>query len=256
LRGSSGNSATRGRLAGIALAVAGALMLLPAGARATPPALVAVGQSGGKVTATWTIPPGMAMDFIEAGNSPAVNPDGGDFPLKNTVLAESLGDFQTTYTATVPIAAGTYYVHVSAFDTKKCVTGNEPDCVDEWSSMLTVPVPAGVDKLTDFSFLGASSPQRIGKLFVVASMPEQGTITASATVSVPKASKVYRFKTVSASVVPGVRVKLRLRLPKKSLKVVRRALKHHRKLKAKVTVTARDASGNTRSAKGTIRLKL
>ena len=231
-------------------------MLLTAAAQATPPTVVSVGGAGGRVAATWALPPGMAMDFIEAGTTSVVNPQGGDFPLANTVLAESLDDFQTTYTASVQIPAGTYFVHVSAFDTKKCITGNEQDCVDEWSNIVTVTVPPGADKVTDFSYLDASSPQKIGKLFVEAQMAEPGTVTATGTVKVPNASKVYRFKTASAKVFPGTRVKLRLRLPKKALKVVKKALKRGKKLKAKVTVTAKDLAGNTHSAKGTIKLKL
>jgi hypothetical protein len=238
----------------LALAASFGALLLPAPASATPPTLLSVGRDGGKVTATWTIPPGMAMDYIEAGNSPAVTADGGDFPLANTVLAESLGDFQTTYVSSVQVPEGTHYVHVSAFDTKKCATGNEPDCVDEWSNILTVAVPPGADKLTNFSFLDAPARQRIGKLHVVASMGEPGTITATGTVKVSK-SKVYKFKSVSAKAFPGLRVKLRLRLPKRALTVVKKALKRHRRLKAKVTVTALDSSGNTHTEHGTIKLK-
>ena len=226
---------------------------LPATARATPPTLVAVGLQGGQITASWSLPPGMAMDYIEAGSSPAVAPVGGDFPLATTVLAESLGDFQTSYLSSVQVPQGTYYVHASAFDTKKCVTGNEPDCVDEWSNILAVEVPAGVDKSTAFSSLDARSPQRIGKVFIEASMSEPGTITVSGTVKV--GSKVYKFKTISAKALPGLVLKLRPRLPKKALKAVRKALKRHKKLKAKVTVTAKDNSGNAVSEKGTIRLK-
>jgi hypothetical protein len=228
-------------------------LALPSAAQAAPPTLLSVGQNNGRITATWTIPKGMAMDYVEAGTSAAVTPQ-GDFPLANTAVAESLGDFQTTYESTHQIGAGTYFVHASAFDTTKCKTGEEPDCVDEWSNMLTVTVPPGVDKSTGFTLLVAGSPQRIGKLAVEARMGERGTITATGTIRAPNTSKVYRFKTVSRTVVPGLTVKLRLRLPKKALTVVRRALKR-RKLKAKVTVTAKDNSGNTRSEKGTIRLK-
>jgi hypothetical protein len=249
------NSARGAPWARIALAASLGALLLPAAAQATPPTLLSVGRVGGQVTASLAIPPGMAMDFIEAANSPAVNAAGGDFPLANTVLAESLGDFQTSYASSVQIPAGTYFVHASAFDTKKCVTGNEPNCVDEWSNVLTITVPPGVDKLTDFTVLDARSPQRLGKLVLLAAMGEPGTITATGTVSAPNTSKVYRFKTVSVKALPGITYKLRLRLPKKALKVVGKALKRHRKLKAKVTVTARDNSGNTHREKGTIRLK-
>jgi hypothetical protein len=247
----------RGRFKWLTLAVVSAFVLLTAAAQAAPPTLVSVAGTGGRVTASWTLPPGMAMDFIEAGTTSVTNPQGGDFPLKDTVLAESLDDFATSYVASVQIPPGSYFVHVSAFDTTKCVTGNEPDCVDEWSNIVPVTIPSGVaDRSTDFSFLDATSPQKIGKLFVEAQMAEPGTITATGTVQAPKASKVYRFKTATAKVLPGNKVKLRLRLPKKALKVVKKALRRGKKLKAKVTVTAKDNAGNTHSAKGTIKLKL
>jgi hypothetical protein len=249
------NSALGARWTRIALAASLSALLLPAAAQATPPTLLSVSRVGGQVTASWSIPPGMAMDFIEAGSSPAVNADGGDFPLANTVLAESLGDFQTSYASSVQISAGTYFVHVSAFDTRKCATGNEPNCVDEWSNVLTITVPPGVDKLTAFTFLDAASPQRLRNLVVRAAMGEPGTITATGTVSAPNTSRVYRFKTASVKALPGITNKLRLRLPKKALKAVQKALKRHKKLKAKVIVTARDNSGNTHSEKGTIKLK-
>jgi hypothetical protein len=249
------DSFSRRRFKWLTLAALTCSAVMPTVAQAAPPNLLSVGRNGGQITANWAIPPGMAMDYIEAGSSAAVTPE-GDFPLSNTVMAESLGDFQTSYASTVQIPQGTYFVHVSAFDTKKCKTGDEPNCVDEWSNMLTVTVPPGADKSTNFSFLDASSPQRIGKLAITAQMGEPGTITAAATVRVPNASKVYKFKTASASAIPGIKVKLRLRLPKKALKVVRKALKKHKKISAKVTATARDKSGNAHSEKGTIRLKL
>jgi hypothetical protein len=69
------------------------------------------------------------------------------------------------------------------------------------------------------------------------------------------ASKVYRFKAVSRSAVANVSVKLPLKLAKKQLKAVKRALKKGKRLKAKVTVTATDKAHNKKSQKATIRLK-
>jgi hypothetical protein len=86
-------------------------------------------------------------------------------------------------------------------------------------------------------------------------MSEAGTLRASATVSVGGASKVYRFKTVSRPVGANVFTKLRLKLAKKKLKAVKRALKKRKKLKAKITITAVDKSKNQRSQKASIRLK-
>jgi peptidoglycan/xylan/chitin deacetylase (PgdA/CDA1 family) len=120
----------------------------------------------------------------------------------------------------------------------------------------TPPAPKVVaDKVTAFASLSVKSRQDVDKLFVTASMAEAGTLSAAGSVNVPGASKVHRFKKVSAKAVPGTVVKLRLRLSKKSLKAVKRALRHHRKLKAKIRITARDAAGNSKSAKRSVRLK-
>ena len=86
-------------------------------------------------------------------------------------------------------------------------------------------------------------------------MSEAGTLTASAKVSVPGASRVYSFKRVSRAVGSNVMTKFRLKLTKKRLKAVKRALRRGKKLKAKVTVTARDKAGNRSAQKATIRLK-
>jgi hypothetical protein len=215
LRSQTGTPVGGGRSTLAALAVSLGCLVLPTVAGATPPTLLSVSRDGGSLTAAWAIPPGMAMDFIEAGNSPAVTP-AGDFPLANTILAESLGDFQTSYVSSIQVPEGIHYVHASAFDTKKCVTGNEPNCVDEWSNILTISIPPGVDKSTAFSFLDARTPQRVGKLHIEAAMSEPGTLSASGTVRVPGVSRAYKFKAVSAKATPGVRLKLFLRLPKKA----------------------------------------
>jgi plastocyanin len=106
------------------------------------------------------------------------------------------------------------------------------------------------------SSLVSPSKQRVGKLFVRASMNEAGTLTATGTVSVPGgASKLYRFKRASNEVAANQSVKLRLKLGKKALRAVRRALRRGRKLRAKVVVTARDTTGHETIRKQTIRLK-
>jgi peptidoglycan/xylan/chitin deacetylase (PgdA/CDA1 family) len=111
------------------------------------------------------------------------------------------------------------------------------------------------DKVTAFASLKVRASQDVDKLFVTASMAEAGTLSAAGSVNVPRASKVHRFKRVSANATPGTVVKLRLRLSKKRLRAVKRALRHHRKLKAKLTITARDRAGNTKTEKRTVRLR-
>jgi hypothetical protein len=86
-------------------------------------------------------------------------------------------------------------------------------------------------------------------------MNEAGTLTAAATVSVPGGSaKVFRFKRASKTVAPNVPVKLRLKLTKKALRAVKRALRHRKKLSARVTLTAKDTTGHQTVRKQKIRL--
>ena len=67
------------------------------------------------------------------------------------------------------------------------------------------------------------------------------------------AAKVLRFKTVRRDVAANTTVKLRLKLAKKNLRAVKRALRT-RKLKAKVAVTAKDSAGQSSVRRQTIRL--
>jgi hypothetical protein len=94
--------------------------------------------------------------------------------------------------------------------------------------------------------------QRAGHLSVSASMAEPGTLSAYGTVTL---GKRYRLKKVKAAAAPGQVVTLHPALTKKGLLVVKRALKRHRRAQAVITVTARDAAGNVKSAIRTIRLR-
>jgi plastocyanin len=116
------------------------------------------------------------------------------------------------------------------------------------------PGPAPVDTAPISSLIG-SSKQRVGKLYVRASMNEPGTLTATGTVGVPGgAAKVFRFKAVSRQVSANVPVRLRLKLPRRALKAVKRALARRKKLRAIITLTAKDATGHQAVRKQTIRL--
>jgi glucose/arabinose dehydrogenase len=85
---------------------------------------------------------------------------------------------------------------------------------------------------------------------------ELSSFTATATVGVARrASATLRFKRATRrNVAAGKRVTLKLRLSKRTLRSLRRAMRHHRSRLAHVTVTARDSSGNARSRRLTVRL--
>jgi plastocyanin len=117
------------------------------------------------------------------------------------------------------------------------------------------PTPGPTVDAAPVSSLTSPSKQDVDKLFVRASMNEAGTLAATGTVSVPRgAAKTYRFKRASKTVSANQTIKLRLKLSRKALKTVRRALRHRGKLSAKITLTARDLTGRETTRKQTIRL--
>ena len=116
------------------------------------------------------------------------------------------------------------------------------------------PPPPVADTAPTASLAGPSR-QRIGKLFVRASMNEAGTVTATGSVSVPGAAKLYRLRPARKTVAANQSVKLRLKLRSKALRAVNRALRKGKRLKARITVSARDLTGHQTVRRRTIRLK-
>jgi hypothetical protein len=105
------------------------------------------------------------------------------------------------------------------------------------------------------SIIFADGKQRVGKLFVMATLHEAGRITVKATVRLGGgASRLYRFKSVNRAVPLHTLKKIRLRLSASKLRAVRRALRRGHKLRARVTGTAQYASGN--KARTTRKIKL
>jgi hypothetical protein len=106
--------------------------------------------------------------------------------------------------------------------------------------------------------LSTSSTQRVfgGKAIVVhASCASACTLKASATVSLPGASRSLKLRGVTRSTAGGKQVTLRIKLSGKTLRAVRRALRRGKRVTAKVTVVATDPSGGSSTTKRTIRLK-
>jgi hypothetical protein len=95
--------------------------------------------------------------------------------------------------------------------------------------------------------------QHVGRLYVRASMNEAGTLAATGTVGVPGTAKLYRFRQAKRTVSANQLVTLRLRLAKRALPAVRRALRK-RKLRARVTLTATDTTGKKTVRKLAVRL--
>lgn len=91
-------------------------------------------------------------------------------------------------------------------------------------------------------------------LVVTAVASENGSVSAAATVNVPKLSKVYRLQAAVVPVVAGQKVVLKLVASKKALAAIRRALAAGRRLRATVTVTTTDGAGNAQTAQRGIKL--
>lgn len=245
-----------------------ALALWPTLASATPPVLtsVVVAQNENHPLSTWTLPAGVSSQFIQVSRSSEVNEDDYFTTLETF---NTLTKTQTSFLDEFEYADGVYYLHVAGHD-QKC-TGDATCSPIEFTQVMSFQVPGigsgpggtlpptgggpGPDKVRPFETLTFSPVQKVGKLLVRARMSEAGTLRATARVSAPGASKVYKFKTARRSVGANVFTKLPLKLARKQLKAVKRALKRGKKLKAKVTVTATDKAGNKRSQKATIRLK-
>lgn len=91
-------------------------------------------------------------------------------------------------------------------------------------------------------------------LWVTAS--EAVRVTARGTVRIPSHSRLHRLRTTGAKAAANSRIRLSLRMTKKTKRAARRALRRGRRLRARFSVTVKDAAGNTGSAKGAVRLKL
>jgi hypothetical protein len=214
----------------------------------------------------------MENDYIEAATSPGTYPDTGDFLIENVVLFDLLDVGSRSYFSTEQLPEGTYYVHVAAYD-PLCNPALQT-CLDEFSSppaVITIvpelppaspasPVtpltstPAA-DKVTTFAALNAPARQRVDRLYVRAAMSERGTLTARGTINLPGASRILRLRAVTANAFPGASVKLKLKLARKGVQAVRSALGEGRKVRARITVIARDLAGNTKTERRTIVLK-
>jgi hypothetical protein len=96
--------------------------------------------------------------------------------------------------------------------------------------------------------------QDVDRLAVRITLNEAGRVTVRGRVNVPDAARVLRFKPVTRSAAANTAVRIRLKLARKARRAVKAALRDGRRLKARVTIAARDTSGNASTAKRTIRL--
>ena len=96
---------------------------------------------------------------------------------------------------------------------------------------------------------------RDGRVAVWVTASEAATVTARGTLGIASQASTHRLRTATANVLAGKRERLMLRLSKKTRRAARRALRRGKRLRVRVSVTLRDAAGNTASAKRWVRLK-
>jgi hypothetical protein len=126
----------------------------------------------------------------------------------------------------------------------------------------TAPPPSGGGGTPDKSITATVSAKKSQKLkssiTVDVSCPQEAcTASASGTLTVPKvsASKRYNLKQVSKSLKAGEKGTLKLKLSKSVRNKAKRALRKHKKVSAKISVTATDAAGNKSSQTLKVKLK-
>ena len=123
--------------------------------------------------------------------------------------------------------------------------------------VIAAPPPA--DTVAPLVKLGGAKKQHVlrqhGAIVVRVRPDERARISPTATIALPKGvAKTMRVKAKATTVAAGKRKTLKLRASKRQRRSLRRAFKHRKSLKAKVVVTAKDAAGNRRPVKRTIKL--
>ena len=127
----------------------------------------------------------------------------------------------------------------------------------------TAPPPGGgtpilPDRVAPKLSLVARKSQRVVRqrgLVLTAQSDERANLRLRGRVNVPGASKILLFRGITVRLAAGAERIVRLRLARKALRTVSRALKRGSRLLARVTVRAEDQSGNVTTAKKRIRLR-
>jgi hypothetical protein len=170
----------------------------------------------------------------------------------------SLGTF-------APGASHTYRFVVSwtASSADSTMYGSSMSVEFDWSSsdFATTPVsppPATPPVLTPPRLTVAAAPrQKVLKsrsVKATAACDQACTIFATGSMAVPGAAKSYKLVSTRGSVRAAGKAKLKLRLPRRVLKPLRKALAAHRKVIVPITVSATSPSGATVRVKRKVRV--
>jgi hypothetical protein len=280
-------STLRTSIAGF-LCLAAALVATEGTAVAAAPVVNSVTVAKGQATINWSLPTCVEPRLVEtAVNAPSTDKYGYFYPQGNVYSFDVPKNLvtDTSLTPDDPLNGkfnpGTYYAHVGGEDTTQPAPrlrqfsnvvkfvvnadGSGGDVEGALPAFTAPPCPtksAGgggssttiVNKVTPFGRLTYSRVQSVRKLFVTVRTSEAETLRAAGSVSVPGAAKVYKFRPVFKGAAANSTVKLRLRLSKKDLRAVRRAVKKRKRLKAKLKVTATNGAGIASAQRAAIRL--
>jgi hypothetical protein len=96
---------------------------------------------------------------------------------------------------------------------------------------------------------------RKGRLYLFVTSNEAATALARGGVAVPLTSRRFALRRASRTLAPGSRTKIQVKLGKRSLRAIRSALAHHRKVKATINLSVIDGAGNAAHKALAIRLK-
>jgi hypothetical protein len=139
---------------------------------------------------------------------------------------------------------------------ERALPGNARTCADVPQPI--VPGRAAADTTPPGLRFAGSRTLALTKpvLTVTASCTEACVLSATGSVTTAGASRTFKLKGSKTKLLPaGKKVKLKLKLTKRSYKAIRKALKRKRKVKAVIKVTARDKGGAKRTFKRTLKLK-
>jgi hypothetical protein len=222
------------------------------------------------ITATWDNPSydgSNVPSAVEIAHYPATW-SGGSFADTRKISAP-LNPGDITYTSPA-LPNGTYYIHVGAYQLGNPSCDVDPDtgelaCPTDYSPIWTVKIGPGPpsisgppsigDTLTRFKTLRVALTQKATRLLVLATMDEPGTVGVGGSVKVPGVARAFKITPISAKAAKGKAVTVKVKLSKQALAAVAKALKRHRKVKASLTITARDAAGNKKAERRSVWLK-
>jgi hypothetical protein len=86
------------------------------------------------------MPPNVRAESVEVAESPETTAD-GNFVFDNLAGGDLLRPTDTDWLSGVPVAPGTYYVHLRGYDSSCTTTSRASPCGPAWSNILSFSTP-------------------------------------------------------------------------------------------------------------------